>query len=92
MSWRTVLKRLFVAESEQQALVNVLMLLMDMGLALVLITLAIFMGWRLYDLFRKNGNWSNEMAEAKKASAQAEIEEQKQKLKELQATLEEVSQ
>ncbi|KAA3644172.1 MAG: hypothetical protein DWQ07_18860 [Chloroflexi bacterium] len=86
------MKRLFVAESEQQALVNTLMLLMDVGLALVLIALAIFMGWRLYDLFRKDGRWSKELAAEKKTSAQSQIEEQQQRLKELQATLEETSQ
>jgi hypothetical protein len=85
------MKRLFVPESEQQSLVNTLMLLMDMGLALVLLALAIFMGWRLFDLFKKNGLWSKELAAERKINAETEIEESKRKLDELQATQEEVS-
>jgi biopolymer transport protein ExbB/TolQ len=85
------MKRLFVPESEQQSLVNTLMLLMDMGLALVLVALAIFMGWRLFDLFKKNGLWSKELAAERKINAETEIEESKRKLDELQATQEEDS-
>ncbi len=85
------MKRLFVAESEQQSLVNTIMLLMDFGLALVLIVLAIFLIWRLYDLFRDKGYWNEEFTTEKKANAKAELEEQKRKMAELQATLEEVS-
>jgi len=85
------MKRLFVPESEQQSLVNTLMLLMDMGLALVLLALAIFMGWRLVDLFKKDGFWSKEFAEERNINTQTEIEESKRKLEELQATLEEES-
>jgi hypothetical protein len=85
------MKRLFVAESEQQSLVNTVMLLMDIGLAVVLLALAIFMGWRLFDLFKKDGFWSKEFASERKTNAEAEIEEQKRKLEELQKTLEEES-
>ena len=85
------MKRLFVPESEQQSLVNTLMLLMDMGLALVLLALGIFMGWRLFDLFKKNGLWSKELAAERKINAETEIEEIKRKLDELQAAQEEVS-
>jgi hypothetical protein len=58
------LKRLFVSESEQQPLVNVTMLLADIGLVLVLVAVAGFLGWRLVDLFRKKGRWSQELAES----------------------------
>jgi len=85
------MKRLFVAESEQQSLVNTVMLLMDIGLAVVLVALAIFMGWRLIDLFKKDGFWSKEFASERKINTEAEIEEQKHKLEELQKTLEEES-
>ena len=85
------MKRLFVVESEQQSIVNTLMLLMDMGLGLVLIMLAIFMGWRLYDLFRADGQWNREFKAEKKANTEAEIREGERKMEELQATLEEVS-
>ena len=36
------------------------MLLMDFGLAIVLVVLAIFLIWRLYDLFREKGFWQEE--------------------------------
>ena len=85
------MKRLFVAESEQQSLVNTVMLLMDFGLAAVLVVLAIFMLWRLYDLFRERGYWAEEFAAERQAAAKAEIEEGKRKIEALQATLEEVS-
>lgn len=58
------LKRLFVSESEQQPVVNITMLLADIGLALVLVVLAIFLLWRLIDLFKKEGRWSQELAES----------------------------
>ncbi len=85
------MKRLFVDEINQQPLVNTVMLLMDIGLALVLVVLAIFMIWRLYDLFRDNGLWKQEFIEERRAAAEAELEEQKRKIEELKATLEEVS-
>ncbi len=58
------IKRLFVTESEQQAFVNLTMLLMDIGLGLVLVVLAIFMLWRLFDLFKKDGRWAKELTPA----------------------------
>ena len=85
------LKRLFVSEVNQQPMVNTLMLLTDIGLAAVLVALAIFMIWRLYDLFRKNGRWAEELETETKINAEAELEEQKQKIKELEAKLDEVS-
>lgn len=85
------MKRLFVPESEQQSLVNTLMLLMDIGLALVLLALGIFMGWRLFDLFKKDGFWSKEFANERAINTQTEIEESKRKLEELQETQEEES-
>ncbi len=85
------LKRLFVSEVNQQPIVNWTMLLTDMGLAAVLVALAVFMIWRLYDLFRKNGRWAEEMQTETKLNAEAELVEQKQKIKELEAKLEEVS-
>jgi hypothetical protein len=58
------LKRLFVTEAQQQPLVNITMLLADIGLALVLVALASFLIWRLVDLFKKKGRWSQELAES----------------------------
>jgi hypothetical protein len=54
------MKRLFVSESAQQQLVNWTMLLADLGLALVLVALAMLMIWRLADLFKRDGRWSDE--------------------------------
>jgi hypothetical protein len=85
------LKRLFVEKSAQQPLVNTTMLLTDIGLAAVLVILALFLIWRLYDLFQRKGRWATELANEKRINAEAEIEEQKQKLKELTSALEEVS-
>ena len=58
------MKRLFVSESSQQPVVNWTMLIADLGLALVLVVLALFLLWRLFDLFKKQGRWSEELAEA----------------------------
>ena len=58
------MKRLFVSESAQQPLVNWTMLVMDFGLAMVLVALALFMLWRLFDLFKKHGRWADELEEA----------------------------
>jgi MFS family permease len=58
------MKRLFVSESAQQPLVNWTMLLADLGIAIVLVALAMFLIWRLLDLFRKDGHWKEELAEA----------------------------
>lgn len=57
------MKRLFVGESVQQPLVNWTMLLADFGLALVLVVLAIFLLWRLMDLFKREGRWSQELVQ-----------------------------
>lgn len=56
------MKRLFVSESAQQPLVNWTMLLADLGLALVLVVLAMLMLWRLFDLFKRSGRWAEELA------------------------------
>jgi hypothetical protein len=56
-------KRLYVAESSQQPLVDAIMLTMDAMLATVLLTLAALMVWRLIDLFSRNGKWSHEARE-----------------------------
>jgi hypothetical protein len=58
------MKRLFLSESEQQNLVNWTMIAADFGLALVLTVLALFLIWRLMDLFKKKGVWSEELAES----------------------------
>lgn len=86
------MKRLFVSQANQQPIVNTTMLLIDFGLGAILVSLALFLGWRLYDLFQKNGRWNKEFLEEKKSSAKAELEEQKRKMKELEAALEEASQ
>jgi hypothetical protein len=54
------MKRLVVSEAAQQPLVNTVMLLMDFGLAMLLVVLALVMIWRLADLFKANGRWSEE--------------------------------
>lgn len=55
------MKRLFVSEYMQQPVVNLTMLLTDIGLALVMICLAAFLLWRLIDLFKSNGLWKKEL-------------------------------
>ena len=55
------MKRLFIGESAQQPLVDWTILLADLGLGMVLVALAIFMLWRLFDLFKKEGHWSHEL-------------------------------
>jgi len=70
------MKRLFVSESTQQPLVNWTMLITDMGLALVLVVLALLMIWRLADLFKSKGRWSKELDESgydKKPDDEADI-------------------
>jgi len=57
----------------------------------VLVILAVFLLWRLYDLFLKKGRWAEELTSEQKTIIESEIEEQKQKLKDLTASLEEVS-
>lgn len=82
------MKRLFVDEISQQPLVNTTMLLTDFGLGLVLVLLALFMIWRLYDLFQSKGTWSQEFATERKLNAQNELEEQRRKAQELSSLLE----
>lgn len=57
------MKRLFVSEYGQQQVVNWTMLAIDFGLAAVLVALAVFLLWRLADLFRRNGRWAQEADE-----------------------------
>jgi len=56
-------KRLYVSESAQQPLVDVIMLITDAGLATVLVALAVMMIWRLVDLFAQKGKWLQELRE-----------------------------
>jgi hypothetical protein len=58
------MKRLFVTESAQQPLVNWTMLLVDIGLAITLVALALFLIWALSDLLKKNGRWSKDESES----------------------------
>jgi hypothetical protein len=85
------MKRLFVSEAEQQGIVNWTMLLTDIGLALVLVALALFMIWRLADLFAKDGRWSKQLSQERLQTAESELAEQKQRLEELTAVLSEKS-
>lgn len=85
------MKRLFVSELEQQSLVNWTMLLTDVGLALVLTALALFMLWRLYDLFRRDGVWARELETERRRAARIELEEQQRKVEELEAVLQETA-
>jgi hypothetical protein len=55
------MKRLFITEALQQPLVNGLMLAMDFGLGLLLTLLAVVMVWRLIDLFKPKGRWTDEV-------------------------------
>lgn len=55
------MKRLFISEAVQQPLVNTLMYLMDFGLGMMLVILAMVMVWRLFDLFKKKGRWTEEV-------------------------------
>ncbi|MEW5872826.1 MAG: hypothetical protein AB1894_26440 [Chloroflexota bacterium] len=56
------MKRLFIAEAEQQPLVNALMYSIDFGLGMLLALLAVVMVWRLIDLFKNKGRWTEEMS------------------------------
>ena len=85
------MKRLFVEQAAQQMVVNWTMLLTDIGLAGVLVILAVFLLWRLYDLFLSKGRWAEELRSETRAAAEAEIAEGKRKLAELALRLEEVS-
>jgi hypothetical protein len=55
------MKRLFIAEAEQQPLVNGLMYAIDFGLGMLLVVLATVMVWRLIDLFKPKGRWKEEV-------------------------------
>ena len=57
------MKRLFISEATQQPLVNTLMLLMDFGLAMLLVVLAMVMIWRLADLLKRKGRWTEEQGQ-----------------------------
>jgi hypothetical protein len=57
------MKRLFISEAEQQPLVNGLMYAIDFGLGMLLLLLAIVMIWRLTDLFKTKGRWTEEMSQ-----------------------------
>ncbi|MFC2043324.1 hypothetical protein ACFLUA_04165 [Chloroflexota bacterium] len=57
------LKRLFVSESAQGHLVNWTNLLIELGLAAVLVALMLFLLWRLSDLLRSDGHWTHELSE-----------------------------
>jgi hypothetical protein len=85
------MKRLFVEQTAQQNIVNWTMLLADIGLAGVLVILAVFLLWRLYDLFLKNGRWADEFTFEKRQIIEDEITDNKRKLEELTSSLEEVS-
>lgn len=54
------MKRLFISEAEQQPLVNALMYMIDFGLGMLLVLLAVVMVWRLIDLFKPKGRWTEE--------------------------------
>ncbi len=54
------MKRLFVTEYFEQPVVNWTMLVIDFGLGIILVMLAIFLGWRLFDLFKQEGLWKKE--------------------------------
>jgi hypothetical protein len=55
------MKRLFISEAEQQPLVNIVMLLADFSLGMLLVILALVMIWRLFDLFKRKGRWTQEI-------------------------------
>jgi hypothetical protein len=85
------MKRLFVEQVAQQNITNWTMLLADIGLAGVLVVLALFLLWRLYDLFQRNGRWAEELKDERIQTTEQEINEGKRKLAELEASLKEVS-
>jgi hypothetical protein len=57
------MKRLFVSEAAQQPLVNTVMILADIGLGMLLVILAMVMIWRLSDLLKRRGRWTEEWAQ-----------------------------
>ncbi len=56
------MKRLIVEQYFEKPIVATTMLLIDFGLGAILIMLGLFLGWRLYDLFQKDGRWKKEAA------------------------------
>ena len=54
---------MFVSEAAQQPLVDLLMLLIEIGLGVLLTVLAALMIWRLADLFKAKGRWSAELVQ-----------------------------
>ena len=58
------MKRLLVTEFGQNNLVTWTMLMTEIGLATLLVVLALVMIWRLLDLFKRKGRWSEEFAES----------------------------
>jgi hypothetical protein len=61
------MKRLFVPQDQQQPLVNTLMLIADFALGMLLVILALLMIWRLLDLFKRKGRWTEEVDESELA-------------------------
>ena len=58
------MKRLFIPEEvAQQGLMNTTMLLADFGLGAILVMTAIFLGWKLFDLFQGDGIWKKEASD-----------------------------
>ncbi len=57
------MKRLFVDEASQQSVVNWTILIADIAIAIVLITIALFLIWRLADFFKRDGRWSAELVD-----------------------------
>lgn len=55
------LKPLFATGEGRARLAGLALWLADVGLALLLLTLAAFMVWRLLDLFRRDGRWAREL-------------------------------
>ncbi len=55
------MKRLFIEdEAAQQGLMDTTMLLADFGLGAILVMMFVFLLWRLFDLSKKNGLWTEE--------------------------------
>ena len=65
-----MMRRLFVTEAAERLLANIATLLMDAGLGVVLLALAVLMVWRLIDLFTRRGRWRAELDEASTESLQ----------------------
>ena len=52
-----------VEELYQHKVVNWTMILSEIGLGVILVILAIFMLWRLFDLLKGEGVWKKELAD-----------------------------